>query len=539
MTQHSSVDPLARRGALWLALFGIASTAVYAAAMLRFPLLTLYARQRFVLRDYTKLEPGLVWPMTVGILLLFAAYALGFWLLKRLPRVGRGVALVVVLVPLVCTTIAFFTQTITSTDMYDYLFRGRMIARYGANTFVEAPHLYENDPMFPYVVWRNAVTAYGPLWEAMSLAAARIVGEAPNSANGTTEAVVLNLMIAYKALATIGYLLCGAAIWGALGWSAPQYRWAGLYLWLWNPLNIWESVVAAHNDVWMVLPIILAVWALMPRHGTREVLAQRITYQVAHNLTTRSYLALFALTIGGLIKYLALLLGPLALAASLRRLPTWGWRIGLLVFSGIAFVALMVIGYAPFWVGPETFANFEARRNLHTSSWIAALRFVLEPRTGVEQAKSITSAIGLALLIPGLAWATWQSWRRPRQVAWHMLWLMLWFLFLCNPWFQPWYVLWVLALVAFQPERQRLTWSIILFGCTSMLTYIVAAFVFPELGWEGASVEWHASLSALIYLPPLLVLLWRDIMRLPSLLRPGGRLRRERVVQRGRNRATS
>ncbi len=65
----------------------------------------------------------------------------------------------------------------SSVDLYDYLFRGRMLARYGANTFTQIPQNYSTDPLFEFVAWRRAVTAYGPLWEGLSWLTARLAGE--------------------------------------------------------------------------------------------------------------------------------------------------------------------------------------------------------------------------------------------------------------------------------------------------------------------------------------------------------------------------
>ena len=74
---------------------------------------------------------------------------------------------------------------------------------------------------------------------------------------------LLRLMLAYKALAALGFLGCGAAIWVTLRRTAFAWRWLGLYLWLWNPLALWESLAAGHNDAWMAMLIVLAVGLLV------------------------------------------------------------------------------------------------------------------------------------------------------------------------------------------------------------------------------------------------------------------------------------
>ena len=526
-------DP-SQRLLIWLGLLGALSAALYGALLWRFPLLSFYTYKRSILKDYTQGQALYGYALAGGVIALFSLYALGAQIMRRLPP-GRRVGILIVSIGLICTALVFMTQSITSTDLYDYLFRGRMIVRYQANTFITPPNHYQTDPLYSYVVWINAFTAYGPIWEAMSWLAARTAGESSQAPAGIPNTDLPHLLLAYKALATLGYLLCGAAIWGALGRIAPAQRWLGLYLWLWNPLAIWESAAAGHNDIWLVLPIVLAVWALAP---PARVNSDRAT-PPTHYPLRQPMLALVALTVGGLIKYLAFFLGPLALAASLRRLANWRERWVFFLLTGSICGSLVVLAYLPFWAGVPTFNNILARKDLYTSSWIAVLRVFLMRQMSVEQAKSIASGVGLALLALGVLWATWRSWRAPERVAWHMLCLLLWFLFACNPWFQPWYVLWVLALVALQPERRMLTWAIIVFCCTSMLAYLPPAFVFQHLGWKDPSVEWHATLSALIYGPPLLIMLGAAFVGFAKRQRQPTAMRAAQRAESDRSRVTS
>jgi hypothetical protein len=354
------------------------------------------------------------------------------------------------------------------------------------------------------------------------------MGEIPglHGADPVRDADLLHLLLAYKGLSALGFLFCGAAIWQTLRRTAPEYRWLGLYLWLWNPLALWESIASGHNDAWMAGLIVLAVGLVAPRRehqegrraGDRQTAARRFPVSLSPYLA-----ALLILTAGGLIKYLALMFGPLLLAAALRRLPSWRTRLQLVVAGGLACAALVVASYAPFWVGWATLRNFSDRGALFTSSWLAVLQAKITladvkqliPTTTLlglvapaEESQPLAVTIGLVLLVLGVAWATWRSWRAPEAIARHVLWLLLWFLFLCNPWFQPWYLLWALALLAVQPWRFGAARVIGVFCCTAMLSYLGVVYWLPVLGWSVDGAEWNALTSALIYLPPLLTLLW-------------------------------
>jgi hypothetical protein len=236
--------------------------------------------------------------------------------------------------------------------------------------------------------------------------------------------------------------------------------------------------------------------------------------------------AFLVLTAGGLVKYLALMFGPLLLCAALRDMPSWRARLRLVLAGGLACMAAVVLAYAPFWVGWGTLRNFGDRGTLFTNSWLAALQapISLEAVHALLPARdllalisigphseaisqAIAVSIGLGLLVSGVLWASWRAWRTPEDVAAHALWLLLWFLFLCNPWFQPWYLLWALALLAIQPWRSRHLWAVVLFCATAMLSYLSGEFLLPLLGWKDSSAEWTVVTSLLIYGPPLLALL--------------------------------
>jgi hypothetical protein len=543
--QHSSRFSLARSRGLVLAILGAASAICYGGALERFPLLSIYARPIQNLDKLTNADGWVGLALLVGVVSLFVGYGAGAIALAdaRAEYAGRRTpwwfAVAVIGFPLIFLVLLALVYPTTSVDLYDYMFRGRMLVRYQANTFISTPSDFKSDPLFWYTAWRRAVTAYGPLWEGLSWLTARMAGEAPvvlrsgnvpglHGGDPVREGDLLRLMLAYKGLSAVGFLFCGAAIWLTLRRNAPEYRWLGLYLWLWNPLALWESLAAGHNDAWMAALIVLAVGALAGSEdrGWRIEDGGWKKNSILHppsSILKRSMLSFLALTAGGLIKFPALMFGPLLLTAALRRLANWRARLQLVLAGGLACAALVALSYAPFWVGWATLRNFSDRGTLFTNSWLAVLqahltlaevkqlvpaKTLLALVVPAEESQPLAVGIGLGLLAFGVIWATWRSWCRPEAIARHALWLLLWFLFLCNPWFQPWYLLWALALLAIQPWRFGAARVVGVFCGTAMLSYLGGVFLLPLLGWDVDGAEWNALTSALIYLPPLLALLW-------------------------------
>lgn len=515
--RNFTATPAARR-LMTLSGVGCCIAVLWAAALVRFPLRAIYVRPIQNLDKLTESAGGAGVAIAAWVLLLFAAFAFGARVVTAL---GRGGRLALFGFPLLFVALLFWTYPATSIDIYDYVFRGRMLVRYQANTFFLAPLDFNYDPLFGYVAWRRAVTAYGPAWEWLSWAAARLAGEAPGAAQPQGTAGLLALLLAYKALAVAGFLACGAAIWFALRGAAPHHRQLGAYLWLWNPLALWETAGAGHNDAWMALAIVVAVsaiTALWSRAARGAAEPPRPGWPV-WGLVAVASLGLLALTLGGLVKYLAFCFGPLLLLAALRRLPSWRARVALLVVGGLACAALVAWFYAPFWAGWGTLRQFTDRGSLFTATWLAVLEALLAQTMEQQSAQSAAAALGLGLLVAGVFWFSARAWRRPAAVAAHVLALLLWFLFVCSPWFQPWYLLWALAVVALQPEHTRAVWVVNVFCGTALLSYLGGSFLLPALGWEPKGAAWNALISVLIYLPPLLVAIWGGGPRLSLLAR--------------------
>lgn len=490
---------------LWLLLVGVSSALIYAGVMLSTPLVVAYTKP---LRNLNKIPPAM-WPMALlsvcAVVVLFGAYGLGATYTRAAAR-SRFPRLLLLGAPLLFATILLLAYPLTSTDIYDYLFRGRMLAHYQMNTFLVRPKEIPNDPLLGFVAWKHVVTSYGPLWEGISLLTARLAGERPGAPLEPALPQLLRLLFAYKLLALLGFLLCGAAIWVATFDETPERRWQAVYLWLWNPLALWETIGAAHNDVWMLLPVVLALGIMRRRQGATSEAPTRGRALIRSLMLPTA--ALLLITAGGLVKFAVLMLGPPVLAAALRHLPGWRHRLALTLLAGGLCAAFVGVAYAPFWSGWETLQNVRDRGVLFNVSWLTGLRSALLPTIPESDADRVASLAGLALLAAGAAVATWTSWRRPDALPRHLLGLALWFLLVCNPWFMPWYAIWALPLAALLPWPSR-AWRAVSLLCLLALSYYVAdGLVMSQLSFAQKSFGREGLLAALIYGPSLLVLTW-------------------------------
>lgn len=480
MSERTTKRPFsAGESLLLLGACGLGSLLIYSVALARFPLLGTYRTQVFTLDQQVAADPGLAPALAAGASLLCLLYLGGYAALRAALRAApsrlhvRLFAPVVALIALAAAGLLLLAHPTSSLDLYDYLFRGHVAARYGANNYVQTPEAFRGvDKLYWYTAWRRAVTAYGPLWEGLSIVVARIAGSG-----------LLSLLVSFKLVSAIGWLFCGVAIVAA---ARPGERLLAGYLWLWNPLALWELVGAAHNDGWMLLfgALALLVW---PR---------------------RPVVALLLITVGALVKVTLALLWPVLLAAALRRAAGWRARLGLALGVTLASVTLAALAYAPWWAGPAMLEQLWGRASLFTNSPLALARALWMPHGQKEAIEQGLALAGLGMLTLGLATAIVLAWRRPHQTALISAGLLIWLVTVCSPWVQPWYLLWPMALLALRPSLSGGAMWLALPALSGLLIYPAYSGLRPLLGWPIASVAWQGLVLALISGPTLSMLLY-------------------------------
>ena len=232
------------------------------------------------------------WPMFAHLalyLVLAICYALALGLLLRdrgAAGAGQRQILVVVAVWLASSVALWFmTPGGESHDIFDYVFRGRMLAEYGGSPLRDTPAQFGSAPFLAHITWRNKVDTYGPLWEYASGATAVAVravlqasggwlgGTADCPASAAACQVLAAYVLGYRLLATLLAGACGWLIYGLVRGQNPALALAALVVWLWNPLLLVASAGGAHNDLWMLAIWLLAFWSFQRRWWLAGLLA--------------------------------------------------------------------------------------------------------------------------------------------------------------------------------------------------------------------------------------------------------------------------
>lgn len=472
--------------------------------------------------------------MSTGGALRFAA-TLALWLggyaaalaLCRGPLTA-GARRLLVLFPALFALTLLFVLPVSSKDVYHYVMEGRALAVYGDNPMSVPPAAYPDDPLaWTVSSWQDTPSRYGPAFNLPAAGIALIAGE------HLTAAVLGFKLLALGALAGAAVL-----VWRTAGRMRPDLALPAFVLMAWNPLALYEAGANAHNDLLMVCFAALAL-----------DLAQRRRWQ----------LALPALALGVLTKYVVVLLGPLLLIeawrsggapqppapAPVRRArgsdgershsprPRAGAGLGVGVGAGIAAaLALTILLYVPFWDGAHTFDALRSASGDMTSSPGWLLRQALKHRFGWEGARPVVTGILTLAFVAGYALIVTRFARRttaavtherrsarlleggaapvcacPRPVAAELpraaFAALLLYLCTMSWWLWPWYALWLLPPAALLAGRRAGLLAAVITGAA------LAAYVplnFRELFWGPVPTDAMPFAAALtMFLPPLVV----------------------------------
>ena len=337
-----------------------------------------------------------------------------------------------------------------SHDIFDYVFRGRMMVEYQANPLVDIPKTLSRAHYYLYTAWYKNVDTYGPVWEMTSAGIAAVVHfmsplfggmnlnlpSCPDSPEPCRWLVVY--LTGYRLLAIILTGISAILIARIIRPIQPTLVSAALAAWLWNPLTLMASVVGGHND-FLMLALFIACLLLLQKG--------------------KYFWALLALVLAAHVKLTALIWAPMVFLWMVRSL---GWRTAFI--QGIRGLAAGLIVswvlYLPFggWTSlpqmlnertlyyANSLWNIVHRLLNDQSGWPVWVAFLLNHH--LPTWLSIAGAVYLPLRYFRLFFK--QGMQRISGDGEHHLWttaaaVSIFYLIVGAFWFQHWYLLWVLA----------------------------------------------------------------------------------------------
>jgi hypothetical protein len=410
-------------------------------------------------------------------------YGVAVWRLLRGPERRITLPLILGLAVLFRVALLFTTPPTLSTDVYRYIWDGRM-ANAGVNPYahrVDSPLLDPFDsPQRALVNHKWMATPYLPAAQVFFATVYQIAPDSP---------------LAFQIAAVLLDLVTGWLVIDLLRRLGLPRAWGLIYLW--NPLVVVEFAHGAHVDALMICLMMAALWTL-----------------IAARFKT---LSLVALTAAALTKGLPALLLPVVWR-------WWGWR------YTIAFAALVLVACVPFalgagWglVGPFDGEGLFGALRIYAARWNfngglypfleLILSGILKPGAGPPEAvgrRSVWAAKLVVTIILGLVLlAVWLRGRRHNDsLAFLRLAMVpLAAYLLLTTTVHPWYVTLIIPLLSFLPakegeavrtDRFLLPW--LTFSAAVSLSYLTYL--------DPANLREYSLVRFAEYVPLYLLLLW-------------------------------
>jgi hypothetical protein len=509
---------------------GLASAAVYLLSFtLPYWLPRYYPKVGDEIYQFTAREPWRGVLFYVALAALFAFYLAAYRWSMRTGQPGRSAGWVGLWTCVFCLLL-IPVQPVTSSDVYGYVFEGRIVAVLGENPFAHLYKDFASDPFYFCVIFHNlpATTGYGPLWIAIEAGLGWL-------ARGR---LLLNLFL-FKGLAA-GLHLCSARlVYVALGRAAPEKRLPGMLFYAWNPVLLYELVGNAHNDAAVAAFALLGFFLLWPglsvgRNAVPDCAGRvRIPGPRLRRRLGWWWLAIPCLMAAALVKPVLVLWLPLAAVWLLAQCPDWASRLRRAVIVAVLALLAAVAAYWPFWAGATTFRGLLAQSDIHGNSvpnlLIQALASLWPGAQGqIVAGIKLSTALAFA---PFYGWQLWVVWRaslpphspahssQPEGVVaasegrgWEKLVrasfdVMIFYLLFAGFQFWPWYLTWLMVPAALLVEPP--------FGLRHLATIalcVTAPLLYFPFGWRWATQRLPAWGLALLTSSPLIGLgLWLGV----------------------------
>jgi len=375
-------------------------------------------------------------------------------------------------------------------DVFNYMVDLKLAYHFDANPYVVTnPAFLNGDPFTGSAFLLNVPLFYGPAW--------LLISGLPGIVTGYES--VANLLIGLKVLNLL--LLAATAVLISRAQPNERRRWIAPFLFLANPLVIFEGIGNAHNDVMMTFFLIAAISAMRS--------------------SPKGWLAAPMLAISVLVKLFTGVLAPLFLVEALRT----RWPIRRIALAAVAAVAVTIAVVVPFWDGGDLWSGMREGTRLgqrmdHVSplslaqqqakmDFIEARPFrgylrpyassdVLPQAQQDELHRTFTIAfLVLAALVLAARLKRWISRERACAVT-----LILFALLMTN--LYPWYLIPIIALFAL--EREALG-SAFVFVATLLGLVYYPAYIWAHFNTDLPLFQVHLYLAIFLTAPMVAFLL--------------------------------
>jgi alpha-1,6-mannosyltransferase len=357
---------------------------------------------------------------------------------------------------------------VSAIDIFIYAVRSRLWTAYGYNPIAVAPAIVPRDPWLHFAgEWRTSVSPYGPLWNWIAAPGTRLSGER-----------LWFALAYYKSLAFVCFLAIGFV---ALHLSGQRDHPEAAVVWLWNPLVLWEGVGNGHNDLAMMLPVVLAIWAWEAKRP---------------RLVIPLLVAAFA------IKYVAILVIPLAALVLIRQARSAREAIDIATWSAIGSAVIVFASLAPFFDLHAIWSSLRAQDAIMLTSPAAMIADAFRNRPDAAEIPGQVRRVGTVLFVLIAVVQFALTWRTPARLVRAMYEVLFAYLLIAAWTFRPWYVIWLVALAALLPVAMPAA-RVVAWSAGALAAYALFIWVWH---WWGADFSTIQNIAVPLMFGPAAVL---------------------------------
>ena len=461
------------RSHTWLFLLGTVSELIYILYLLRsFPLLHYFQNSQTDLGGITGYSQAAFLTFILVFSFLFVAFGLAWW--KAYSHQDRTTLWIILSFGSIFSLTTVFVYPITALDLFFYVARSLILVQYHLNPMVTPPAHFMHDPLIKRlaILIIKLPSPYGPL--------AQVIQALPLVIAGRN---VLAALLLFKLLFSAIVIVSAFFVHKILLQIAPKSALSGALALAWNPFILLEYSANSHNDIVMMLFVILAVFALVKE---------------------RHVLAMTLITASTLIKFATFVVIPLFFIYSFMQQPTKKTRAIYTIKAIIVFSSVIIDSFALFWSGPQTLQRSITQTQGYLYSFSIFLVDFFSERLSYSQGKLTGWVLfGICFLL-----ALWLSSRGISNLLKGCFITMFALLAFGSSFIQPWYFVWPFVFAILIPSVSiPLACFLLVYAAT--LAELVHAYIFP---WSGSQynnifIITNSITYLTIFLPPALLLL--------------------------------
>ncbi len=469
------------RSRLLLITLGVSCEALYILYFVRsFPLVQYYQTNHDITAMVGRTHAAfLTYIVVFSILFTFFGFA---WWETRYYHDRPTLYLILGFGGLFALTMAF-VYPITAIDVYDYIAESLVLVQYHANPItVPAATFASHDPFITLVGgWTYYGAPYGPLGLIIDALPTLVVGR------NLLANLLLIKVIFSSMLITEAFL-----VYKILTRIAPQIALAGALFIAWNPYALSEFSANSHNDIAMMLFVLLAILALV---------------------YDRLLLAFILITTSTLVKYAILPVLPLFLIYGIAHQPTMQKRIIYSALAILSAIALVIIIGGPFWDGLKTLNPLLSQDQRYEASFSTLLTDISSGQITLDKAK----LLGRILFGISYLYALFLSRKDVHSMLCGCFIALFSLLALGMTNFEIWYAIWPVMFAVLLPNTM-VTISMFILLYTASLKEAFDYFLLGWLGFTDSSFALRNSTTYIfIFVPAILIFFCLTLRKMVSI----------------------